>query len=371
MPRHRPFSPQPFILPALLILLLPALVLIPYQAGRLYGPPSPSLEWLGALEYSARVVWYDGALTQPFNPAGVETSFRIDQGESVSSIAARLETAGLIYSADALRAYLIYTGLDTTIQAGDYKLSPALSIVDIAREFQDATPEDVTFVVLPGWRMEEIAASLSTSGLNLTPELFLSAAQTPPPGYDFFDPGSTAEGFLYPDGYVIPRVATAEELRDRLARNFALHLTVELQEGFSRQGLSVYQAVTLASLIEREAVQPEEQTLIASVFLNRLQAGVKLDSDPTVQFALGFNAAQNTWWTNPLSALDLQVDSPYNTYIYSGLPPGPIANPGGDTLKAVAFPAESPYYYFRARCDGSGLHLFAVTLEEHIANACP
>jgi UPF0755 protein len=369
MPRSA--SITPFLALALLLLAALAGVFVPMRAAQLYGPPSPALGVRGTLEYSARLLWYDGALTQPFNPAGVEQPFRIQPGESVDSIASRLEQASLISNADALRSYLIYTGQDTTIQAGEYRLSPVLSIVDIAGELQDATPEEVTFVVLAGWRMEEVAESLATSGLNLTAEQFLQAARTPPSGYDYFEPGASSEGFLYPGAYIVPRVTTALQLRDLLVRGFDQHLTVELREGYARQNLSLFEAVTLASIVEREAVQSEEQGLIASVFLNRLRAGIKLDSDPSVQYALGYNPAQSTWWTNPLSALDLQVDSPYNTYVVAGLPPGPIANPGAEALRAVAAPAESPFFYFRARCDGSGLHLFAETFEQHVANACP
>jgi UPF0755 protein len=98
---------------------------------------------------------------------------------------------------------------------------------------------------------------------------------------------------------------------------------------------------------------------------------MKLDSDPTVQYAIGFNSEQRTWWTNPLSLQDLKIDSAYNTYLYSGLPPGPISNPGVAAWRAVAFPADSPYLYFRAACDGSGRHNFARTFEEHLANGCP
>jgi UPF0755 protein len=108
---------------------------------------------------------------------------------------------------------------------------------------------------------------------------------------------------------------------------------------------------------------------IASVFYNRMAAGMKLDSDPTVQYALGFNDRKNTWWTNPLTSTD--VDSPYNTYLYPGLPPGPIDNPGLEALQAVANPQSTPYYYFRAACDGSGRHNFARTYQEHLKNACP
>lgn len=110
--------------------------------------------------------------------------------------------------------------------------------------------------------------------------------------------------------------------------------------------------------------------MIASVFINRLNIGMKLETDPTVQYSLGFNQAQNTWWTNPLSYSDLEIDSPFNTYIYAGLPPAPIANPSLTALQAVAFPAQTPYYYFRAACDNSGRHNFSQTYEEHLSNAC-
>jgi UPF0755 protein len=143
-----------------------------------------------------------------------------------------------------------------------------------------------------------------------------------------------------------------------------------LIDGFSRHGLSIYEAVTLASIVEKEAVVDEEKPMIASVFLNRLAAGMRLETDPTVQYALGFQEAADTWWKVPLTLDDLAIDSPYNTYIISGLPPTPISNPGIDSLRAVGFPAETPYFYFRAACDGSGRHLFAITFEEHLNNAC-
>jgi UPF0755 protein len=360
-----------FISLAFLCLLAVGLLFgIPALAAHQYGPPSPALNFLDQFEFSARLLWYSNQLTQPPDTNGVEQPFSIEPGESVPSISIRLEEVGLIRNAGAFRAYLIYTGLDTSIQAGDYTLSPALSTVDIARKLQDATPEQVSFTILPGWRMEEIADSLSTSGLNITPDEFLSAARSAPPGLDFLPASASTEGFLYPDSYILPRTTTARQLVDEFLRNFSLHLTVDLREGIARQGLDMYQAVTLASLVQREAVVADEGAQIASVFYNRLHAGMKLDSDPTVQYALGYNDIQSTWWTNPLSATELQIDSPYNTYIYAGLPPSPIANPSLIALRAVAFPAETPYYFFRARCDGSGLHVFAITFEEHLQNGC-
>lgn len=362
----------PFLIFLVFLCLLASGILlgIPALATREYGPPSPALGSFDQLEYSARLLWYGNQLTHPLDLSGAEQPFTIEAGEGVPSIAIRLEEVGLIRSSAAFQAYLIYTGLDTSIQAGNYVLSPTLSIVDIARELQDATPEQISFTVLPGWRMEEIAASLATAGLSVTPDEFLAAARSAPQGLEFIPASVSTEGFLYPDTYILSRETTADDLVQELLRNFSLHLTTDLREGFARQGLDVYEAVTLASIVQREAVVAEERAQIASVFYNRLQAGMKLDTDPTVQYALGYNSSQGTWWTNPLSAADLQIDSPYNTYIYAGLPPGPIANPSLNTMRAVAFPAETPYYYFRARCDGSGLHSFAITFEEHLKNGC-
>lgn len=354
----------------LCVCLVITLVTIPSQAARIYGQPASWLTLTQRVQYSAQLLWYDGLLTRPRDANGAELSFTIQPGESVNSVAYNLEAMGFIRDAEAFRAYLIYSGLDTSIQAGEYKLSAAMSPIDIAHELQDATSEEVTFVVLPGWRMEEVAASLSTSGLSITPNDFFNAVNAPPRGFDFLANANSAEGFLFPDTYIFPRQTTADELVGELVRHFALRLSRDMRLAFENHGLTVYQAVTVASIVEREAVRKEEAPLIASVFLNRWKAGMKLEADPTVQYAIGYNALQGTWWTNPLSAADLQFDSLFNTYIYGGLPPTPISNPSLDALSAVAYPAETPYYFFRAKCDGSGYHNFAVTFEEHLENGC-
>jgi UPF0755 protein len=345
-------------------------IIIPSQAAQVYGQPASWLSPSQRVQYSVRLLWYDGLLTRPLDVGGSEQIFNIESGESVNSIANKLEVMGFIRDAGSFRDYLVYSGLDTSIQAGDYRLSAAMSAIDVAHELQDATSEEVTFAILPGWRMEEIAALLSTSGLPITPDDFFSAMYNPSPGFDFLSGANSAEGFLFPDSYIFSRQTSADELVNELVRHFVLHLSRDMQLGFESQGLTVYQAVTLASIVEKEAVQKDEAPLIASVFLNRLNVGMKLDADPTVQYAIGYNAIQNTWWTNPLSRINLEFDSPFNTYLYAGLPPAPIANPGLDALNAVAFPAETPYYFFRAKCDGSRNHAFAETFDEHVANGC-
>ncbi len=154
-------------------------------------------------------------------------------------------------------------------------------------------------------------------------------------------------------------------------KRFDEQVTPDLRKAYQNQDLDLASAVTLASIVQREAMVTDEQPTIASVFFNRLANGMKLDSDPTVQYALGYDEEKHTWWKNPLSQTDLQVNSRYNTYMYPGLPPGPIANPGIDALRAVANPAQTGYYYFRAKCDGSGRHSFSTTYQEHLQNACP
>jgi UPF0755 protein len=155
-----------------------------------------------------------------------------------------------------------------------------------------------------------------------------------------------------------------------LLLEFSNTLSYEIKAGIEQQGLSLYEGVILASIVEREAILAEEMPIIASVFYNRLAIGMRLETDPTVQYAIGYNPGQGTWWTNPLSLSDLQIDSPYNTYLYPGLPPSPISNPSITALQAVAFPAQTPYYYFRAACDGSGRHNFSETYDQHLSNAC-
>lgn len=343
---------------------------IPAQASLRYGPPAGPLSISDRIEYSARLLWYGSELSTPLDPLGVDRSFRIEQGETVASVSIRLQQDRIIRNSDQLYDYLVYTGYDTTLQAGEFQLSPAQSVIDIARELQDPTPQDVTFTILAGWRVEEIAASLPTSGLAIASEEFLAAAQVPPQVLSFASPPHM-EGYFYPDSYVLPRATTAGQLIEAAARNFSQHTTTDLVDAFAKQGLGIHQAVILASIVERESIKDEEMPLIASVFLNRLNIGMTLGSDPTVQYALGYDAASQTWWTNPLSFDDLKIDSPYNTYLYAGLPPMPISSPGINALRAVAVPEFSPYYYFQARCDGSGYHEFAVSFEEHLANSCP
>lgn len=345
---------------------------IPGQARKLFGPSSTALNPIDKAWYGARLLLDQAKLLNPAGE-GAEQPFVIQSGESVNSVAFRLEENGLIQDASVFRLYMIYTGMDQTMQAGIYTLNPAMTPLEIANNIQKPTTQEVTFVILAGWRAEEIANLLPTSGLSVTPAEFLALVKsasglTLPDG---LEPGSNLEGFLAPGEYQLRRDISPENLVQTFLDRFSNELTPDILAGFERQGLTLQEAVTLASIVQKEGVVDDEDPMIASVFYNRMQAGMNLDSDPTVQYALGYNEDQGTWWTNPLSADDLKVDSSFNSYLYAGLPPHPISNPGLSALQAVAYPAQSPYYYFRARCDGTGTHAFARTYEEHIQNACP
>jgi UPF0755 protein len=347
--------------------------IITTQTERIFGPSSPKLSNSQRLYLSALILLQSKDLTQPSNPDGVDINLTIKQGESVPSIIGQLWETGLIHNPGVFRSYLQYTGLDTSLKAGEYLLNPAMSAVEIAKAIQLSVSPNVTLTILPGWRLEEIANSLYSSGLNITTEEFLQATQSHPEGYSFSTclDNNSLEGYMFPGSYTFSRKTTMDELLPQVLMNFEAQVTDDLKNGFFAQGLDLCQAITLASIIQREAVVDEEMPLIASVFYNRLHSGSVLASDPTVQYALGYNQNQGTWWTNPLSLQDLKVASPYNTYLYSGLPPGPISNPGLTALQAVAFPAQTPYYYFRSACDESGRHLFAETYDEHLTNECP
>jgi UPF0755 protein len=357
-----------------LLLVLAAITTqgVPRAAARAFGSPSPRLSSTQQFLYSVRLMLYQNDLTIPADSFGEPRPFTIRVGESVGSIASRLENLGLVRNAVAFRIYMVYAGLDTTVQAGNYEISPTLNAIDIAHSLQDATPQEVRFNVLAGWRIEEVAAALPTSGLELQPEDLLRAVRDPfveslPPG---FPQVSNLEGFIYPGTYQFERTISADGMLAAFLERFDESVTPELRAGFERQGLDLYEAVILASIVEREAIIDEEAPMIASVFLNRLRIGMKLDSDPTIQYAVGYNSNQSTWWTNPLTFDDIATISPYNTYNQAGLPPGPICSPGAAALQAVAFPAQSPYYFFRARCDGSGKHNFAVSYAEHLQYGC-
>jgi len=346
---------------------------LPGEAAAALGPASPSLPGYERVLLGGYLLARANALDRPAGANDAALDFEVTEGENAGQVVERLRDLGVVSDPLLLRAYLRYRGMDVGIEAGQYRLSGQLTVRQLAETLQTARTPAVRLTVIEGWRLEQIASALRASHLGLREQEFLDLAHTRPPGYSFSDllpEPPTLEGFLFPDTYHLTLDATAEQVLHAMLDNFERRADAELREGFARQGLGLYQAVTLASIVEREAVVPDERPLIASVFLNRLAAGMNLDADPTVQYALGLQP-DGSWWKSPLTAADLELDSPYNTYRHPGLPPTPIASPGLSSLRAVAFPAQTAYFYFRALCDGSGRHAFATTFEEHLQNACP
>ncbi len=318
------------------------------------------------------------------HPAGTDNTpvtFVIQPGETAASIAQRLQEAGLISDAELFRRYLQYKGLDAGLEAGTYTLRQTMTIPEIAEALQTGLRPERVVTVREGLRLEEVAATVAAqTGIAEGDFIALVTAgwqETDLKDYPFLadlPPGTTLEGYLFPETYRLPEDVTAYDGVARMLATFDARVTEEMRLGAANQGLTVHQLVTLASLVEREAVIPEERPIIASVFLNRLRNGWLLNADPTVQYALGYDEKTGKWWRrlyfDELGVNSLaDIDHPYNTYRYPGLPPGPICSPGLASIQASAFPVQTDYFYFIADCHkNDGSHLFARTEEEHNAN---
>ena len=346
-------------------------IVIPRSAARDFGTPDNGLDYSQRVLYALRLEMNKGDFNAVDAADTNSRLFTITYGESAAQIAAALAEQGLIRSADIFTDYLIYRGYDRQLQAGIYSLNRAMTALEIGSHLVDENPADVAFSFLPGWRAEEIAGLLPSSGLAISADDFLQAVRQPEDaGFLVPAEATSLEGFLFPSEYPVMRNADAQELIDRMVTRFYEQLPVDFDQHLSANGLDLYEGIILASLVQKEMVLPEEGPLIASVFINRLRAGMPLQSDPTVQYALGYDADSASWWKNPLSEADLQVQSPFNTYIHSGLPPAPICNPGLPALLSAIDAEQTSYLYFRAACDGSGRHVFSETYAQHLAAAC-
>ncbi len=340
-----------------------------HQAKARFGPPARELGLLTTWRLSHIVVAAQNALLTPV-PATAGATIEIAPGENAAAIAQSLRNDGLIPNASAFLAYVRYKGWDTDLKAGTFRLSEPLAPIALAARLRETPPQDAVLVVLPGWRREEIAAAVPSSGLAFTPTAFLQAtaraANTDLP--IAAPPRASLEGFLAPGRYTFPRDTTPADTVAAMLHRMAQWLSPAWQQAVRAEGLTPYQALTLASIVQRETRHPDEMPHIAAVYLNRLRRAMPLEADPTVQYALGH---AGNWWPAPLSTADLKVNSPYNTYRHAGLPPTPIGNPSLQALQAVAHAPATDDLFFRAACDGSGRHVFSRTFQQHLQNACP
>ena len=306
----------------------------------------------------------------PLKAQSASVLFTIRPGDTSGRIGEDLERKAIIGNSTLFKMLVGYYGLDKDLKAGDYELSPSMTMTEIISKLHRGLVKATRVTIPEGWRLEEIADLVDRKGI-FRKEDFLAAMRG---NYEYTflkaRPGpASLEGYIFPDTYEIRPIHTPTDYVDMMLSNFRSKFTPAMVELAGERGLTVHEAVTLASIVDREAARPEERPTIASVFLNRLRRDIRLDADPTIQYALGSNPANVArwgYWKAVLSRPDLDTSSPYNTYRNQGLPPGPIANPGLASIRAVLEPAKTEYLYFVAKGDGS--HAFAATKEEHDRN---
>ena len=294
-------------------------------------------------------------------------------GDSAKVIGEALETGGVIRSARLFETLVVLLGYEDTLHTGIYDLEPGLGTTEIIDRLHGGVTSPLQVTIPEGLRSEEIANLLEEQGIVNGAD-FLSALRqsanwlgTPAEERPL---GLSLEGYLFPATYRISLRATADDIVRLMLQRLADEFPEARRQEIAASGRSVHEVLTLASIVEREAVLKEEQPLIASVFSNRLAQGMPLEADPTVQYAVAQapgSVERFGYWKEALTLADLATPSPYNTYGVVGLPPTPIANPGAAAIAAAIQPAETTFLFFVA-CGSEGAHLFADTLEEHQAN---
>ena len=293
-------------------------------------------------------------LNSPADPEGRAGVFVVREGWTLEEVALELERRDVIRSRSAFRLWARVQDAGRRIRSGEYRLGSHMTPIQILDMLTRGAVIIHPVTIPEGYTAEQIAGTLEREGLaGREAFMALFRDQGFMAAHDL--PGPTLEGYLYPDTYQFARGVSSRRIAETLVRRF-WEVMEPLKPKVAASGLSLGEVVTLASIVEKETGRAEERALIASVFLNRLERGMRLDSDPTVIYGIdGFDGN--------LTRDHLQTPTPYNTYRMRGLPPGPIANPGEAAIRAVLEPAESDYLYFVSRNDGS--HQFSRTLSEH------
>lgn len=303
-----------------------------------------------AIVLVSAAVWW---VLQPAQITQVGTqAFIVPKGQATKIIGQRLQEAGLIRNNMLFPLVVRWLGLNSKLQAGTFQLSPSWSVSKIAQQLTQGT-NDVWVTLPEGWRREEIAEYFAAQEL---------------PDFDqteFLELTKNQEGKLFPDTYLVPRQVNAAGLQAILAMTFDKKITQGLSKELAASDLTPSQVIVLASIIEREAADPEQMRLVSGVLHNRLDIKMPLQVDATLQYVKGYNQAEKTWWAAPLAA-DKQLKSGFNTYLNAGLPPAPISSPGLNAVKAALLPQPSEYLFYLH--DDQGQLRLAKTLEEHNAN---
>jgi UPF0755 protein len=325
--------------------------------------------------------WRDRDPSEVGRPVVLEITQEDDSG----SVAEKLQDGEMIRFPLYFETRMRFEDVD--LRPGIYTLRKGMSVPEIIETITveavatgNESPEAggdaqvIEVTLIEGQRAEQFGEAIEAAGYPNGYQVFMDALANPNvrQGWDFLEDvpaDASLEGFLFPDTYTFTTDYTGEDMVSLMLENFDATVSEQTRESFADQGLSIYEAITVASIVEREAAVAEERPTIAAVYLNRLNQDepMLLNADPTVQYAVG---GPGNWWPAPLTNEQLEVDSPYNTYLHEGLPPGPIANPGIASIQAVGQPADVDYLFFFALQDGSGEHVFATTYEEHQANVC-
>ena len=310
----------------------------------------------------AFAVWLLVGAEQPYKGYdGVEQFVEIPPGAGPGSIGRRLAGSGVIRDQLSFRIVLARSGQARRLQAGEYRFDRPMTTREVIDKIArgDVFLRPITFP--EGLTVRQMADVYEHDGVGSKAE-FLRAARNPALIHDIDPVAQDLEGYLFPDTYTLPRRATADQLVQRMVTAFRDVMTPDLVQRAAARGMSVRELMTLASLVEKETAKPGERPIVAAVYTNRLKIGMGMQCDPTVIYAL----ERAGKYDGNLTRENLQFDSPYNTYRYAGLPPGPIAAPGRASIEAAASPADVPYLYFVSRNDGS--HVFSATLDEHNRN---
>ncbi|MBL0387357.1 endolytic transglycosylase MltG [Tumebacillus sp. ITR2] len=309
---------------------------------------------------------------QPPGGNGQAVEINIPEGANAASVGQQLEDLNMIKNGTLFKWYLSYEGTSSNLKIGKYYLKQGMSMEEIARVLVegDAKYNTLKFTIPEGYTVDQMADELVKDKLITDKQAFLNEVDKGSFDYDFVKeiPANTGikhrlEGYLFPDTYEVYQDATPHQIVDTMLKQTDATLTPEWRGQMKKLGLNVHSALTIASLVEREAAVDAERPIISGVIRNRLSAApaMKLQIDATVQYALG-KTKENLLYK------DLEVDSPYNTYLHDNLPPGPIAAPGKSSIQAAIYPAVHDFYFYVTKNDGSGEHFFAHSYEEHQRN---
>lgn len=292
-------------------------------------------------------------------PRGEEVTVFFPFGTPTTEIFRRLDAEGVVRPAWLAEVYYRIARSATALQAGEYRFARPTPLSEVLTRMGRGDVVRHVIVVPEGLTAEETFELFWSRSIS-RPEAFHHALTNPQLLTSIARGAPDLEGFLFPDTYVVTRSTSARQIVETMLANFRRHFTPEMRASAQANGMSERQAVILASIVEKETSLDRELPLIAGVYWNRLRHGMRLQADPTVTYAL----KRDGRWTGTLYRSDYGYESPFNTYLVEGLPPGPICNPGEDALRAAVAPARTEFLYFVA--DGTGGHTFSRTFQEHL-----